>query len=133
MKRILMFVVAGMLTIQTQGLVFAMDDVDMGGKKDIGQSMEKMQEKHLDKMTKDLDLTPEQREKVSAIMKENNEARKAEMQKRMEAAKARESTDAKIKAVLTPDQIQKFDAMRAERKEKMGKKMKKMHKNMGSM
>ena len=85
----------------------------------------KKQEQRLEKMTKDLNLTPDQKEKVGAILKEQGEKNKADMQKCQDTMKAnRDSLDQNIKSVLTPEQVTKFEKMQADRKAKMDKKMK---------
>jgi Spy/CpxP family protein refolding chaperone len=119
MKKAVTLVCAGMLVIQVCGLAFAGDD----------KNPAKWQEKRVEKMAKKLDLTKEQKEKVAAIFKESGDKIQAETQKMQEAKKAiREDESQKIKAVLTPDQAQKYEKMQAERKEKMEKKEKKMDK-----
>lgn len=130
MKRIVSMLIGCVLAMQVCGLVYAADDKECKpcDKKDMQQGVEKMQQKHLDKMAKELNLTPDQKQKISAIMKENGEKRKTEMDKKREEAKAEmEATDKKITDILTPEQAQKFEKMKTDRKEKMEKKMKKMH------
>jgi Spy/CpxP family protein refolding chaperone len=74
----------------------------------------------LDKMTKELNLTPEQKEKIEAIMKAKAEKNKAEMEKMRESMKAEmDATTAQIKEVLTPEQQVKFDKLQEEKKGKM--------------
>lgn len=97
-----------------------------GGEMQCGmeQSRGKGPEGRLERMSKDLNLTAEQKEKISAIVKESGEKMKEAMQKARESGKAaREETDKQIKAVLTPEQAQKFEAMQVEREKKMEKKM----------
>ena len=101
------------------------------GEKDKGMSMEQRNKKHLDKMTKDLNLTPDQQTKVADIMKTTGEKMQAEKKKMEESMKAMKDDKVKqIKAVLTPDQATKYDAMMAENKAKMEKKKEKMEKKM---
>jgi Spy/CpxP family protein refolding chaperone len=64
------------------------------------------------RLERDLSLTPEQTAKVKAIF----EAQAPDPAKRMTE---NVETEKKIKAVLTPDQVTKFDAMRAQREEMM--------------
>lgn len=67
------------------------------------------------RLTKELALTADQQTKVKAIVLE----RESEMKKDREAAKAnRDKHDAEMKAVLTPDQYQKFEAKKAEMEQK---------------
>ena len=130
MKRTTAMIFGCLLAMQVYGTVYATDgkECKQCDDKKMEKSMEKMQAKHLDKLAKELNLTPEQKDKISVIMKENGEKRKAEMQKMRENAKVeREAIDAKIKEVLTPEQAQKYDKMQADRKAKMEEKMKKGH------
>ena len=77
----------------------------------------------LDKLQKEIQ---EQKTKLEAILKENGDNMKAEMEKMKETHKTmQEAKDQKIKEILTPEQAQKFDKMKEENKAKMEKKMKK--------
>jgi Spy/CpxP family protein refolding chaperone len=77
----------------------------------------------IDKMAEELNLTPEQKDKISAIMKDSDEQIKAQMQKARDNVKAIwDDSNQKIKGTLTPEQVQKFDKMEKERQEKMPKK-----------
>jgi len=88
MKKAVAMLCAGMLVVLAFGLVFANEDKDAG----------KWQEKKIEKMSKNLNLTAEQKDKLSAIMKENGEKIKAEWQKCQEAVKViREGEDQQIK------------------------------------
>lgn len=129
MRKQLLIALGCVIAMQVCCLVYAGDDKECGKcDKKMEQAMEKKHQKHLDKMAKDLNLTADQKDKVAAIMKEAGESRKAEMKQARENAKAKmEATDKKIEAVLTPDQVQKFEKMKADRKAKMEKKMKKCH------
>ena len=69
----------------------------------------------VEKLTKDLNLTPDQAAKIQAIF----EASKAQ----------KEENSAKIDAVLTPEQRAKYDAMREEHKKDWGKKKGEHHKS----
>ncbi|MDD5492519.1 MAG: Spy/CpxP family protein refolding chaperone [bacterium] len=70
------------------------------------------QDKILDKMTADLGLTPAQRDKVAVIISESEAQGKALMDKMREEMKAlRVASEQKLKAVLTKEQIQKYDQL----------------------
>ena len=71
--------------------------------------------KHLDKLTKKLKLTDEQRGQVDGILKEYQQRMQA-LHEQFEALH-KEKHD-KIKTVLTPEQQEKFDAMHEMRKMK---------------
>lgn len=98
---------------------------------------EQRQAKHLAHLTKELKLDAKQQEAVGKILAEKsnkmkdvkakNEARsstdkitpeeKAAMKANLKAEKL--DTENKMKAILTPDQYKKWQAMRAENKEKI--------------
>ena len=69
-------------------------------------------QKHLDQMSKKLDLTPEQRTQVEQIMNDYR-SRMDSLHQQMEALK-KEKHD-KINAVLTPKQQEKFQKMHDKR------------------
>lgn len=122
MKRIIAIFFMAIFAISASSSVYAMHC--KCNQEDMGKCMEKHHDKMLDKMSKKLALTPEQKEKVAAVMKENGEKAKVEMQKMHEAMKAiQDEADKKIKELLTPEQIQKFDKMQEEQKAKSEKKM----------
>lgn len=108
MKRVFVVLFAGLF--MAQGFAYAMDCP--------GQC--KIQDKRCEKMMKGLNLTAEQKEKVAAVFKECGEKCRVEIEKIRETM--RQETDTKIKAILTPEQAQKYDAQVAERREKMEKR-----------
>ena len=59
-------------------------------------------------MSEVLNLTQEQKDQIAAIMKE---AAAAEEAQRAKMRELRKETEQKIRALLTPEQQQKFDAM----------------------
>ena len=87
----------------------------------------------LQKMATELQLTPEQKEKIKPILMEEapkiqavkNDTSLAPAQKMMQMRQIREATDAKINPILTPDQQQKLQAMRAQHRDEMMQKMEK--------
>lgn len=64
---------------------------------------------HIEKMAKELNLTPAQREKISKIFLDQMKEEKKLDEKRM---KAHEKTGKKIMKVLTPEQQLKFNQMK---------------------
>ena len=79
-----------------------------------GQNGQKWDPKtRTEKLTKDLNLTPDQAAKIQAVL----EASKAQ----------KEENSAKIDAVLTPEQRAKYDAMRDEHKKDWEKKKDEHH------
>lgn len=91
---------------------------------------EQRNEKHLKKLTADLSLSESQQKQMAAVLSEQSakrEAKRAEREKVMEAKRSErkaemEATDAKIKAILTPEQTKKWEAMKTERREKAKEK-----------
>ena len=82
-------------------------------------SPEQRNEKHLKKLTSELNLNEKQQKEIGAILaeqsskrEENKEERKAQMQ----------ANGAKIKAVLTPEQTKKWEEMKAKKKEELKEK-----------
>jgi hypothetical protein len=129
MKKLLPMLLAGAMAVSVCGAMFA-DDMDYNkSNKDsnttMDQKMAKMQAKKLDKLTKDLALTPDQKSKVSDIMRSTGDQKKALITKMESDEKnLRDSEDAQIKAVLTADQQVKYDKMIMEHQAKMEKKAK---------
>lgn len=74
-----------------------------------------MAEKHMERMARELDLTPEQRTKIEAIEKDG-------MKRRGEFHEAAKADREKIRQVLTPEQQAKWEAMNKERRGHHGPK-----------
>lgn len=130
MKKALIMAFALVFASQT-GVLFAGDKGDKAGCKMCAKDgvecsprhhKAKWQEKRLERMTKQLGLTPEQKEKISAIFKENDDKIAAEAQKTKETVKTiMQDTDKQVTAALTPGQAKKYVEMKEERKAKAGK------------
>lgn len=105
---------------------------------------EKQTEMHLKKMTSDLDLTPEQQEKIKPILLEKaqkREEKKAEFSKRKASGEKlsreekseikdtmkseKEIMKDKLKNILTSEQMEKWENNRMEKKEKIKEQMQK--------
>ena len=95
-----------------------------GERKDRGEykkmTLEQRAEKQTDRMSMSLELTADQKQALykanlesAHAFKQEREQRKAKMK---ELAQAREE---KLKSILTPDQFQKHEAQKAERKKNM--------------
>ncbi|SEJ03064.1 protein of unknown function [Cyclobacterium xiamenense] len=84
---------------------------------------EQLAEKMTERMAEKLDLSEEQKEQVHALHLEEAQKRKAIWEERKgerEAMKAeREAFQEKIAAVLTPEQKETWESMKAENQEKM--------------
>lgn len=86
-----------------------------------------MEERHLEMMTKRLNLTPDQVTQIKGIEDESRTQAKAVHEdtsiapadKRPKMMALRESAETKVRAVLNEDQKVKFDAMQAKMKERM--------------
>ena len=85
-----------LLALSVPLTVFAQPDMDGG-----------FAERRIERLNQELSLTNEQKTKVEAILNEQQQKFKA----------VREETHASIKAVLTPEQATKFDALREQRQE----------------
>ena len=79
-------------------------------------------ENFAERLTKELNLTPDQQSQVKPVMEDTRSQMKAVRedasltpdQKKAKAKEIREATNAKIKALLTPEQQQKMDQMKKE-------------------
>jgi protein CpxP len=88
---------------------------------------ERMGERHLQMMTQQLNLTPEQVQEVKAIELDSRGQAKAvhedtsmaQADKRSKMMAIRQSAEVKIRALLNDDQRGKFDAMQARMQERM--------------
>jgi Spy/CpxP family protein refolding chaperone len=77
-----------------------------------GYDMEHRQHELLERFSRKLSLTPEQRTKVGAILEEKGRKMKSLWQDtRPKFDEVRKSTSAEIRALLTPEQQTKFDAL----------------------
>lgn len=131
MKKIFLTLALGIATVS-----FAQQaGMEKSGKMDPEKrkaEMQKRQQEHLDRMTKDLNLSQEQMKKVKALqdkemleMQSNMEKNQTERQAKMaEMKKKKEAHDAELKKILTPDQYQKWDAEKKAKMEKRKEKMK---------
>ena len=85
----------------------------------------------LEKMSTQLNLTPAQKKEMAPIMMDEASKMKAikadaslgPLQKAMQMKQVGTDMDAKVKPILTPDQYQKFEQMRAQEREEMMQKM----------
>lgn len=69
--------------------------------------------RRLEALSRELDLTSEQKEKIATIFEKHHQERKTVMRERCGGAmsEAKEKMRAEIHAVLTPPQREKYDAM----------------------
>ena len=100
MKKSVSVICAGLFIVSLCGLMSASDmEYRASG-----------QEKKLERLTKDLNLTQEQNEKVSVILKESSGKIAAERQRVYDTDKTiKTDTDKKVKEVLTPEQAKKYE------------------------
>jgi len=85
----------------------------------------------LEKMAAALQLTPEQKQQIKPILVDEVPKLKAlkadtsipPMQKAMKLRQISEDTDAKLQPILTPEQNQKWQQMRAQERQQMMQKM----------
>ncbi|WP_296149804.1 hypothetical protein [uncultured Flavobacterium sp.] len=82
-------------------------------------------EKHLQKLTSELSLNEKQQKEVGTILAEQSAKREAKQEERKKLTDAQrnerkaemEANDAKIKAILTPEQTKKWEELKAKKKE----------------
>jgi len=122
MKRAVTMALACIFAVQVWGPVHAADDAAKRAQQPDG----KLQENLSDRLTRELNLTPEQKEQVVAILKDYREKAKAEREKMSASVKAlREQADQKIVAILIPKQARKYEDLMPERRKKIEMQMKK--------
>ncbi|WP_417427648.1 hypothetical protein [Halpernia sp.] len=99
---------------------------------DMKQNMEMKQQKHLDKMKTELNLTDAQVLKIKALQQKMSDERKAKMADR-KAAKMNKRGDVKneMKQILTPEQYTKWETKMHDKMAKM--KGKRMNRKNGGM
>ena len=88
-----------------------------------GRNPEKMHHHMMAQFTSKLQLTPDQQQKVSAILEDTRTritALRGETRPKFEAIRA--STKARIRELLTPEQQKKFDLMTAKMEARMEKR-----------
>jgi periplasmic protein CpxP/Spy len=91
-----------------------------------GKRIHKMKVHGVEHLTKNLNLTPEQEAQIRPIVEQTKPQMKAIMDEAMQKRKAlMEQTAAQIRPLLTPEQQQKFDSLRAAQ-EKMREARKEM-------
>jgi len=87
------------------------------------KKMEEFHTKRIEKLTKSLNLTKEQADKISAITKDGWEKIKLEHKSMKERVQQiRQDVDKQIESLLTPEQLEKFKQLKqkAEKKKEMG-------------
>lgn len=85
----------------------------------------------MEKMSTELQLTPTQKQQIMPILMQEGPKIKAlkantslgPMQKAMQAKQIGADTDAKMKPILSPEQYQKYEQMRAQEREQMMQQM----------
>jgi Spy/CpxP family protein refolding chaperone len=92
-------------------------------------SIEERVDKKMEKMTKNLDLTPEQQTAIRAILQQKfEEGQKVHEEVREKMKALHDTTQSAIQAELTPEQKEKYEAQKKEWEEKWEKKDKKKDK-----
>lgn len=124
MKKTGAVVCAGVLAAFLCGSAYAVN----GKPADQGQLQKKAQqrqEQRLEQMTAELNLSAEQKQKVGAALKSFSDKMQAEMRRMAEVRKAaRAETDRQIRAILTPEQQQKFEQLQQKQQAELEKRMK---------
>lgn len=124
--RILVTVVVGLMAI-TVGMPIAPAQDNMGGGAMAGQGNTSEITAKLEKMSAALQLTPAQKQQIRPILVQEAPKLKAlkadtsmpPLQKAMKMRQIGEDTDAKLQPILTPEQNQKWQQMRAEERQQM--------------
>lgn len=116
---------SGLLVLWCAAPTVAQDTGSQGQAQAGAQEMHRGHGSRLDWLSKQLNLTDDQKTKLKPILDDESSQMKSihddsslsQDQKRDKMKELRESTDTKIEDVLTPDQQTKFKELNAERKE----------------
>ena len=116
MKTILKSLLACSLLLLSVASLAGINDEECIGKERmrmIEQRREKFHERHLERLSQELELSKEQEEKISQIMKKGWEKIQEEMRKMRERTLSiKKKTDREIEKLLTPEQLEKFKELR---------------------
>lgn len=131
MRRQALFVLALAIAAGTSILI-AQDTMSQGTMGAAGGQPNKAElAAKLEKMSTALQLTPAQKQQIAPILKEEapkimavkNNTSLGPLQKGMQLRQISEATDAKLQPILSPEQYQKLQAMRAQERQEMMQKM----------
>jgi Spy/CpxP family protein refolding chaperone len=133
-SRLLSLALGGMLALGTTGVMLAQDtpppppDQSQAGTPPQGRGMRMDPNRQLERLTQQLSLTSDQQEKIKPVLLERQQKMQALMQnqslseedRRAQMRTIMEGSNNSIKANLTDDQKQKFDAMQQQRMRRGG-------------
>jgi Spy/CpxP family protein refolding chaperone len=126
-RRIITITAAAAMSLATLVYLQAKEPGEHGPKHEHGPGPHHMMENPLEHLSKDLNLTDDQKTKVQPIIDQTKPQMAAIHKEAMEKMHALlESTGAQIRPLLTPEQQVKFDAMKKAH-EDMRKAMEEMH------
>jgi Spy/CpxP family protein refolding chaperone len=99
-------------------------------RQELTQKAELRRQKRIEKLTKELNLSKEQADKVSQIIKAGWEKIRVERDKMREITKQiRQDTDAQIEKLLSPEQLEKFKKHIRKERENFKKRFNKWNKH----
>ena len=134
-SRLLSLALGGMLALGVTGAAFAQDtppppppDQSQAGPPPQGRGMRMDPNRQLERLTQELNLTSDQQEKIKPLLLDRQQKMQALMQnqslsqedRRAQMRTIMEGSNNSIKANLTDDQRQKFDAMQQQRMRRGG-------------
>jgi protein CpxP len=133
-SRLLSLALGGMLALGATGAALAQDppppppDQSQPGPPPQGRGMRMDPNRQLERLTQQLSLTSDQQEKIKPVLLERQQKMQALMQnqslsqedRRSQMRTIMEGSNSSIKANLTDDQRQKFDAMQQQRMRRGG-------------
>jgi Spy/CpxP family protein refolding chaperone len=126
-RKIITLTAAAAMSLATIVYLQAKEPGEHGPKSEHGPGPHHMMENPLEHLSKDLNLTDEQKTKVQPIIDQTKPQIAAIHKEAMDKMHALlESTTAQIRPLLTPEQQKKFDAMKKAH-EDMRKAMEEMH------
>ncbi len=120
MKKIILVLIASVFVLQLSGIAFC---DEMKTEKKGPDFSQKWSDRKIDKLVKELKLTPEQRAKISELIKDTSEDITEITQKMTDKVKAlQEKFEKKLKGIMTDEQAQKYEKAKAAKKAKKAPK-----------
>jgi len=116
MKKLILVLISCAFIFQLSGVAYC---ADQKTEKKGSEFAQKWSDKKIDKLVKELKLSPEQREKISSLIKDTSEDITEITQKMSDKLKAlQEKFEKKFKAVLSEEQAKMYDKAKEKKKAK---------------
>ena len=118
MKKLVAMSLSFVFAASVCGIAIAYDQAAATTGKGGKMTMEQRQQDRLAKMTKELGLTADQQSNISVLMTARNEKMKGAKKNKDDMKAIFTDYNTQVKAVLTPDQVKKYDKMMEKEKAK---------------